>query len=137
VGPQQARRHQALRQARVHHGRCRAADADVPALRQGRDRFGRPAAERLARDPAGVARCARHPRRFGQARAGLLEELANSDDQAQKDKYTTFWTEFGQVLKEGIGEDATNKERIAKLLRFSTHNDSDEQNVSLADYMAA
>ncbi|MFJ3059043.1 molecular chaperone HtpG [Herbaspirillum sp. NPDC087042] len=67
---------------------------------------------------------------------GLLEELANSDDQAQKDKYTTFWTEFGQVLKEGIGEDATNKERIAKLLRFaSTHNDSDVQNVSLADYV--
>lgn len=67
----------------------------------------------------------------------LLEELANSEDQAQKDKYTTFWAEFGQVLKEGIGEDATNKERIAKLLRFaSTHNDSDVQNVSLADYVA-
>jgi molecular chaperone HtpG len=67
----------------------------------------------------------------------LLEELANSEDQAQKDKYATFWTEFGQVLKEGIGEDATNKERIAKLLRFaSTHNDSDVQNVSLADYVA-
>jgi molecular chaperone HtpG len=43
---------------------------------------------------------------------------------------------FGQVLKEGIGEDATNKDRIAKLLRFaSTHNDSDAQNVSLADYI--
>jgi molecular chaperone HtpG len=68
---------------------------------------------------------------------GLLEELANSDDQAQKDKYATFWTEFGQVLKEGIGEDAANKERIAKLLRFaSTHNDSEVQNVSLADYVA-
>jgi len=67
----------------------------------------------------------------------LLEELANSDEQAQKEKYTTFWTEFGQVLKEGVGEDATNKERIAKLLRFaSTHNDSDVQNVSLADYVA-
>ncbi|MFC5473974.1 molecular chaperone HtpG [Paraherbaspirillum soli] len=67
---------------------------------------------------------------------GLLEELANSDDQAQKDKYTTFWQEFGQVLKEGIGEDAGNKERIAKLLRFaSTHNDSDAQTVSFADYI--
>ncbi|EIJ46995.1 HSP90 family high temperature molecular chaperone G protein [Herbaspirillum sp. GW103] len=66
----------------------------------------------------------------------LLEELANSEEQAQKDKYTTFWTEFGQVLKEGIGEDAANKERIAKLLRFaSTHNDSEVQNVSLADYV--
>ncbi|UIN23193.1 molecular chaperone HtpG [Herbaspirillum frisingense] len=67
---------------------------------------------------------------------GLLEELANSEDQAQKDKFATFWTEFGQVLKEGIGEDAANKERIAKLLRFaSTHNDSEVQNVSLADYL--
>jgi len=36
----------------------------------------------------------------------MLEDLANSDDQAQKDKYATFWKEFGQVLKEGIGEDA-------------------------------
>ncbi|TWC64534.1 molecular chaperone HtpG [Herbaspirillum sp. SJZ099] len=66
----------------------------------------------------------------------LLEELANSDEQAQKDKYAGFWTEFGQVLKEGIGEDAANKERIARLLRFaSTHNDSDVQNTSLADYI--
>lgn len=66
----------------------------------------------------------------------MLEELANSDDQAEKDKYASFWTEFGQVLKEGIGEDHANKERIAKLLRFaSTHNDSDAQNVSLADYI--
>jgi molecular chaperone HtpG len=67
---------------------------------------------------------------------GLLEELANSDEQEQKDKYATVWKEFGQVLKEGIGEDQTNKERIAKLLRFaSTHNDSDAQNVSFADYI--
>ena len=66
----------------------------------------------------------------------LLEELANSEDQAQKDKYTKFWTEFGQVLKEGIGEDMSNKERIAKLLRFaSTHNDTDVQNVSFTDYI--
>ena len=67
---------------------------------------------------------------------GLLEELANSDEQEQKDKYTTFWKEFGQVLKEGIGEDQTNKERIAKLLRFaSTHNDNDAQITSFADYI--
>ncbi len=67
----------------------------------------------------------------------MLEELANADEQEQKDKYTTFWTEFGQVLKEGIGEDATNKERIAKLLRFaSTHNDNDAQTVSFADYVS-
>ncbi len=68
---------------------------------------------------------------------GMLEELANADEQDKKDKYTKFWTEFGQVLKEGIGEDHGNKERIAKLVRFaSTHNDTDVQNVALADYVA-
>jgi molecular chaperone HtpG len=68
---------------------------------------------------------------------GMLEELANADEQEKKDKYATFWTEFGQVLKEGIGEDATNKERLAKLLRFaSTQNDSDAQISSFADYVA-
>jgi molecular chaperone HtpG len=67
---------------------------------------------------------------------GLLEELANSDEQEQKDKYVTFWKEFGQVLKEGIGEDQGNKERIAKLLRFaSTHNGNDAQSVSFTDYI--
>ncbi|HYD96034.1 MAG TPA: molecular chaperone HtpG [Noviherbaspirillum sp.] len=67
---------------------------------------------------------------------GLLEEMANGEEQEQKDKYATFWKEFGQVLKEGVGEDHANKERIAKLLRFaSTHNDSDAQNVSFADYI--
>ncbi|MEK0428179.1 MAG: hypothetical protein RL001_706 [Pseudomonadota bacterium] len=68
---------------------------------------------------------------------GMLEELANADEQDKKDKYASFWKEFGQVLKEGIGEDSTNKERIAKLLRFaSTQNDSDTQNVSFADYVS-
>ncbi|NVD97164.1 molecular chaperone HtpG [Massilia sp. BJB1822] len=67
---------------------------------------------------------------------GMLEELANADEQEKKDKYATFWTEFGQVLKEGVGEDATNKDRLAKLLRFaSTQGESDAQNVSLADYV--
>jgi molecular chaperone HtpG len=67
---------------------------------------------------------------------GMLEELANADEQEKKDHYADFWKEFGQVLKEGIGEDATNKDRIAKLLRFaSTHNDIDTQTISFADYV--
>jgi molecular chaperone HtpG len=67
----------------------------------------------------------------------MLEELANSEDEAKKEKYHTFWTQFGQVLKEGVGEDQTNQERILKLLRFaSTHTDSAEQTVSLADYVS-
>ena len=68
---------------------------------------------------------------------GLLEGLADSEDVAEKEKYTTFWKEFGRVLKEGTGEDFTNKERIAKLLRFaSTHLDTAEEVVSLADYVS-
>jgi len=63
---------------------------------------------------------------------GLLEDLAGN----QKDKYAKFWTEFGRVLKEGVGEDWNNRERIAKLLRFaSTQADTAEQSVSLADYV--
>jgi len=62
----------------------------------------------------------------------LFEDLAEN----QKDKYAGFWKEFGRVLKEGVGEDLANRERIAKLLRFSsTHSDREEQNVSLADYL--
>jgi len=62
---------------------------------------------------------------------GLLEDLA----QNRKDDYAKFWTEFGQVLKEGIGEDAANRERIARLLRFSS-TASDTPAVSLAEYAA-
>ena len=63
----------------------------------------------------------------------VLEDLAEN----KQDKYATFWTEFGRVFKEGLGEDHANRERIAKLSRFaSTHKDSDEQDVSLADYVS-
>jgi molecular chaperone HtpG len=63
---------------------------------------------------------------------GMLEDLAEN----QTEKYATFWKEFGRVIKEGVGEDFANKERIAKLVRFaSTHADSEDQTVSLADYI--
>lgn len=60
----------------------------------------------------------------------LLDKM--TDDQ---DKYYEFWKEFGQVLKEGPGEDFANRERIAGLLRFSSTEQS-EQRVSLADYVS-
>ncbi len=63
---------------------------------------------------------------------GLLEGIAGKEPE----KYAEFWQQFGRVMKEGPGEDFANKEQIGKLLRFaSTHNDSDEQNVSLEDYI--
>ena len=64
---------------------------------------------------------------------GLLEDLAENE----KEKFATFWKAFGRVFKEGIGEDAANRERIAKLCRFaSTQNADDAQNVAFADYVA-
>jgi molecular chaperone HtpG len=60
----------------------------------------------------------------------MLEDVAEN----QKDKYAEFWTQFGAVLKEGIGEDFANRERLAKLYRFaSTHADA---GVSLAEYVS-
>ncbi|MFQ5355821.1 MAG: molecular chaperone HtpG [Mariprofundaceae bacterium] len=62
---------------------------------------------------------------------GMLEDLAKD-----KDGYKTFWNQFGRVFKEGVIEDDVNRKRIATLLRFaSTHQDGDEQGVSLADYI--
>lgn len=63
----------------------------------------------------------------------LLEKLAKDD----AEKYAQFWKAFGLVLKEGVGEDFSNKQQVAGLLRFaSTHSDTSEQAVSFADYIA-
>lgn len=63
----------------------------------------------------------------------MLNKLAKNE----AEKYQTFWNEFGSVIKEGPGEDASNKEKIAKLLRFaSTQSGTDTENVALADYVA-
>ena len=64
---------------------------------------------------------------------GLLEDIAEN----RAEDYTGFWREFGRVLKEGVGEDFANKERVAGLCRFaSTQADTDAQVVSLKDYVA-
>jgi len=64
---------------------------------------------------------------------GMLESMAKEE----QEKYAGFWKEFGRVFKEGVIDDPANQERIGKLLRFaSTHNDDDEQNVSLEDYVS-
>ena len=64
---------------------------------------------------------------------GLLEDLANKE----ADKFATFWKEFGRVLKEGVVDDTANRDRIAKLLRYSsTQRETEEQTVSLSDYVS-
>jgi molecular chaperone HtpG len=63
----------------------------------------------------------------------LLARLAKDEPE----KYATFWKEFGPVLKEGTGEDPSNREKILPLLRLSsTHEEGDEPKVTLADYIA-
>ena len=62
----------------------------------------------------------------------MLDKLAKDDAES----YQKFWQQFGLVLKEGPAEDHSNKEAIAKLLRFaSTHNDSSAQTVALEEYV--
>ena len=64
---------------------------------------------------------------------GLLETLSANENA----KFMKFWKEFGRVLKEGVGEDFANRDKIAGLLRFaSTHSDTADETVSLADYLA-
>lgn len=64
----------------------------------------------------------------------MLESLATSEEEAERAKYAAFWKDFGSVLKEGIGEDHANQERLAKLCRFaSTYAD---EGVSLTDYVS-
>jgi molecular chaperone HtpG len=62
----------------------------------------------------------------------LLGRIAKDEP----DKYASFWKEFGPVLKEGVGEDPSNRDKILPLLRYaSTHEESDEPKVTLADYV--
>jgi molecular chaperone HtpG len=62
----------------------------------------------------------------------MLEKLAKKEPE----QYQIFWSEFGQVIKEGVAEDFANKDKIAKLLRFATtHSDSKDQSQSLTDYL--
>ena len=65
----------------------------------------------------------------------MLDNLAKSEDEKDQENFKTFYREFGAVLKEGLGEDFSNCERILKLLRYATST-NDEISTSLADYKA-
>ena len=75
--------------------------------------------------------------REGNARRVLtvLDALAKSEDEADQAKFKTFYAEFGSVIKEGLGEDQANRDRILKLLRFATST-NDDISTSLVDYKA-
>ncbi len=65
----------------------------------------------------------------------VVTDVVSEEDKAQVGKFDTFYTEFGAVLKEGLGEDFANRDRIAKLLRFASST-TDTTTVSFADYKA-
>jgi molecular chaperone HtpG len=68
---------------------------------------------------------------------GVARDERSESRDGENNKYATFWKEFGRVLKEGVGEDHANRERIAKLLRFSSsREEKEDETVSLADYVS-
>jgi molecular chaperone HtpG len=70
-----------------------------------------------------------------EASADGVTDVLSEEDKAKQGQYTSFYKEFGAVLKEGLGEDFGNRDRLAKLLRFASTS-SDEVSVSLAHYKA-
>ncbi len=97
---------------------------DVKAIREGNTRRVLAVLEDLAKyDKAPVA-----------GDDGVTDVLSD-EDKAKQGKYSQFYTEFGAVLKEGLGEDFANKDKIAKLLRFASTS-TDTVSVSFADYKA-
>ncbi|WP_313076603.1 molecular chaperone HtpG [Melaminivora sp.] len=78
---------------------------------------------------------ARHDRHEAGDADAEVQDVVSDEDKAKEGKYSQFWAEFGAVLKEGLGKDFANRERIAKLLRFASTT-SDAVSVSLAQYKA-
>jgi molecular chaperone HtpG len=78
---------------------------------------------------------AKHDKHEATESADGVTDVVSDEDKAKEGKYSAFYAEFGAVLKEGLGEDFTNRERLARLLRFASTS-SDAASVSLQDYKA-
>ncbi|OQY50438.1 MAG: molecular chaperone HtpG [Candidatus Parabeggiatoa sp. nov. 2] len=80
-----------------------------------------------------------HNKQIDAIRSGTVKKILSALENMAKneqEKYATFWKEFGKVLKEGVVDDFSNKQRLAKLLRFSTtHDDNPTPAISLEDYV--
>ncbi len=80
-----------------------------------------------------------HNKQMDAIRSGTVKKILSTLEslaESEPEKYATFWKEFGKVLKEGLVDDYTNKERVAKLLRFSsTYDDNPTPAVALVDYV--
>ena len=111
---------------------------DVKAIREGSTKRVLSMLEDLAKHdkhdaPAPAAQAADAAE--GADGAADVTDVVDADDKAKEGKYSQFYAEFGAVLKEGLGEDFANRERLARLLRFASTT-SDTANVSFADYQA-
>jgi len=78
---------------------------------------------------------AKHDRHTAGEGADGVTDVVSEEDKAKEGKYSQFYAEFGAVLKEGLGEDFGNRDRLSKLLRFAS-TQSDGVSVSFADYKA-
>ena len=92
-----------------------------------------PVAEKPSANSAGDVAADAAADAAANAAANAVTDVLSDEDQAKQGQYTKFYTEFGAVLKEGLGEDFTNKDRLAKLLRYASTT-TDGVTVSLADY---
>ena len=101
---------------------------DVKAIREG-------CTKRVLGMLEDLAKNDRAPQDSADGVTDVLSAEEKADAEKNAGKYTKFYTEFGAVLKEGLGEDFANKERIAKLLRFASSS-TDSVSVSFADYKA-
>ena len=100
---------------------------DVRAIREGNTRRVLGLLEDMAKAPAAAPTPA--------ADDTAVTDVQDKNEAQAEDKFTSFWREFGAVLKEGLGEDHANRERIARLLRYASTT-TDSVSVSLADYKA-
>ena len=101
---------------------------DVRAIREG-------STKRVLSMLEDLAKHDQHTSSHGENAADGVTDVISEEDKAKEGKYSQFYTQFGAVLKEGLGEDFANRDRIAKLLRFASTS-SDTSTVSFADYKA-
>ena len=135
VGPRASARRQALRAARVHHGRRRAAAAAVPALRPRRRRL---ATTCRSTCRARSCRSRATSKRSAAAASSACSTCSRSSPSSDKEKYATFWSAFGNVLKEGFVDDHGNRDKLAqaRALRVDGRAAATRRTCALADYVA-
>ncbi len=107
---------------------------DVKAIREGSTKRVLSMLEDMAKKQAPAPAVDKAPDDAGDV-TDVVDKKDDAEDTGDSGKYAKFYAEFGTVLKEGLGEDFANRDRIAKLLRFASTT-SDTQSVSLADYKA-